>query len=135
MGLIQQEFPEPDPAKFFENLGHVGEIKLSQSAATLVCQQAESRLIWLLGVDVGILDHEGKYTEDFNEGWATKAGMMQTSEREQLEFGVTAKTALQRNNLLAAQAIRQVPSQFNAFILTAKSVRISDADERCCTDK
>ena len=57
MGLIQQTFLETDPAKFFENLGRVGEIKLSKSAAKIVCQQAEERLIWLLGVDVGTLDH------------------------------------------------------------------------------
>ncbi len=127
MGLMQQMLPERNPVKFFENLSQIGEIKLSQSAAKLVCQQAEERSIWVLGVDVGILDHDGNYTEDFNEGWVTKTGKMQADVREQFEHNIVDRAALQRNNLCAAQAIEQVPNQFNAFILTAKLVSISDA--------
>jgi len=128
MGLIQQTFPEPDPAKFFANLSRVEEIKLSQNAAKLVCQQAENHLIWVLGVDVGTLDSDGSYAEDFNEGWMTKTGLMEANVKEKFEQGVADKTALLRNNLSATQAIEQTPSQFNAFVVTVKSVRLADAN-------
>ena len=118
--------PEQDPVKFFENLNQTGEIKLSQSAAKLVCQQAKGRSIWILGVDVGNLDHNGQYTEDFNEGWVTKTGMMQAPVRGQFEHGVVDTASLKTNNLSAAQAIEQIPNRFNAFILTAKFVSIND---------
>lgn len=128
MGLIHQTFPEPDPAKFFANRSRVGEIKLSQSAAKLVCQQAENHLIWVLGVDVGILDSDGNYTEDFNEGWVTKTRLMEPNAKAKFEQGVADKAALLRNNLSATQAIEQMPRQFNAFVITVKSVRLADAN-------
>lgn len=127
MGLIPQKFPEHNPVKFFENLNQIGEVRFSQGAANLVCQLAEERSIWVLGVDVGILDHDGNYIEDFNEGWVTKTSTMQAKEREQFELSIVDRAALQQNNLLAAQAVEQVPNRFNAFILTAKLVSINDA--------
>lgn len=127
MGLKQQMFPEHDPVKFFESLNQPGEIKLSQSAANLVCRLAEEHSVWVLGVDVGILDGDGNYTEDFNEGWATKTGKMQANVREQFKNGIVDRATLQRNNLSASQAIQEVPNKFNAFILTAKLVSIGDA--------
>lgn len=127
MGLEQQNLPENNPAKFFETLNQTGEMKLSRKAASLVCQQAEERSIWVLGVDVGILDHDGNYLEDFNEGWVTKTRTIQAKEREKFEPGIADRVTLQKNNLSAERGIQQVPNQFNAFILTVKLVSINDA--------
>jgi len=126
MGLIKRMTPEIDPTKFFENLSQVGEIRLSRSAAKLVCRLAEGRSVWVLGVDVGILDPEGRYTEDFNEGWVTKTGVMQPNIREQLAPNTASRAVLRENNWSAEQAIEQTPSQFNAFILTARLVSINN---------
>jgi hypothetical protein len=106
---------------FFSTLNQLGETILSRRAAVLVCTQAEAKSLWILGVDVGILDQKGNYCEDFNEGWVTKTYLMQVNVRENFENGLATRATIQSNNLSAVRGIEDVPDQFNAFIVGGKN--------------
>lgn len=119
---------EQNPMLFFDQFHTAGEIIFDRSAAITVCENAIDKRIWILGVDVGTLQEDGKYLEDFNEGWLSKLKLMGPVTTGAFHKGLVTHSDLSKNNLGASAAVREVPSRFNAFILTGKRVELKSAN-------
>ena len=85
---------------------------------------ATERSIWILGVDAGYVFDDGRYLEDFNEGWLSKFGLMSERVAKNFEKGVVRKEDLFENNKYACLAIINTVEYFNAFTIAGKEIKL-----------
>ncbi|WP_152027253.1 hypothetical protein [Brucella pituitosa] len=117
------KFLEDNSEVYFEQFDLPGEIRFTRAAAKSICEGAAVKNIWILGIDVGIVDKDGNYFEDFNEGWLSREkGALPTS-RLLLKKRIASFKKIEENNCSAYLSIDLVPAVFNSFILT--SIRVT----------
>lgn len=117
------KFLEDNSAVYFEQLDLIGEIKFTRVAAKFICEEATNKDIWILGIDVGTVDKDGNYFEDFNEGWLSRENGGSPTSRQLLKKKIASLKEIEENNCSAYLSIDLVPEVFNSFIVT--SIRVT----------
>ncbi len=79
-----------------------------------------------MGIDVGIVYEDGKYWEDYNEGWLSKYALLNMEEREAFNQDIASSYILNKNNLAAFYSFNDFSIKFNSFTITGKRVTVED---------